>query len=474
MWRSSSAPKPKPLKLAQPVYTTYSPTILQPTPLQTASSSTSDPLIGPLPLSVFARILNYLPVPDIPNVARTCRILARVVRSDERVWNARCVILGLMDFGANIRKDGAETIFQHRRKQSTSITRNGQPPITAPPINLNDDDFGDFASQPLSVMNDRVATGGTSTADDQFEDVFGDFTASAVPPELGTVQAQKTRQSQQHNSVSLLDLDFEDGNDVPLPSTLTTSKKTPQKSSLQKRTNGFFAVNPAVLNSPSTSRASLTGKDGSCRSYEVYKEQHMRLMPYVKVLRSCSTANSSTITSTISASQALSLLFPPTQNGPAPLDAQALVLVDLLSFLSTAIEPTRDWGWLRRVLGGVCDRFESVCLNAFDRAESMTVLPHAPQSTKGPNPAIPALRLVSEASWIVYRTTRETAPREKRYRSHARETLLASSSKLRSSDATVVQDFIEDQSEWELGRAWVEKREVFYEGGKWDATKNIV
>ena len=34
-----------------------------------------------------------------------------------------------------------------------------------------------------------------------------------------------------------------------------------------------------------------------------------------------------------------------------------------------------------------------------------------------------------------------------------------------------------DEAGWELGRVWVEKREVFYEsgsGGKWDSGENIV
>ncbi|KAJ9125540.1 hypothetical protein QFC22_000501 [Naganishia vaughanmartiniae] len=477
MWRSSQANKPKPLKLVQPAFTSYSPNILQPTPLQTTTSSTLDPLIGSLPLSVFTRILSYLPVPDIPNVARTCRILARVVRTDERVWNARCVVLGLLDNSAQDGQDNAK--IQNRRKQSITTTRNGHPPITAAPINLNDDDFGDFASQPLSAISDRNATSGTGAADDEFEDVFGDFTSAGVPAISSTTQAQRLASPRKDDGVSLLDIDFEEGNNVPLPSTLATSKKTPQKATLQKRTTGFFAVNPAVLSSPSSGRPSGTSKDGSCHAYNTYKEQHIRLTPYVKVLRSCSTANSSTITSSISASQALSLLFPPTQNGPAPLDVQASVLADLLSFLSAAVEPTRDWGWLRRVLGGVCDRFESVCLNAFDRAEklaeSTTNSPFSPaQSMNTTDSATTALRLVAEASWDVYRTTRETEPREKRYRPYAKDSVFTTSAKFGSSNATFVQEFIHDQSEWELGRAWVEKREVFYEGNKWDSTKNIV
>lgn len=271
-----------------------------------------------------------------------------------------------------------------------------------------------------------------------------------------------------------MDLEFEDGPHVPLPSTIAT-RTTPQKLKQQHaRTSGFFALNPAVLNNAGSSSRS-NGTSRSSRFYDFYKSKHEQLTPYIRVLRSCSTANSSALTSTISASHALSLLFPPTQNGPTPLDAQADVLVDLLRFLSTSIEPTRDWGWLRRVLGGVCDRFEAVCLSAFDRAESATAVSiRRSPSIKSENTTTDALRMVSEASWNVYRTTRETSPREKRYHSRGKETPKTGHDATQNSTVAIVQDLLDDQVEWELGRAWIEKREIFYEGAKWEPGKNIV
>jgi recyclin-1 len=483
MWKS----KTKPSAQFQPAFASYSPSILQPTPLQPTSASAIDPLIGPLPISVFARILNHSAVPDIPNVARTCRALAKLVRSDDRVWKSRCLSLGLYE-GADAQGD-RDNSPAHRRKRKPSTqpsrillkyapsladsvsSRNGQASLTAAPINLNDDDFGDFASQPLATIDSGVSSNGTHTAEDEFEDVFGEFTSSAPP-----ARAMDRTKSREKASVSLLDLDFEDGHDVPLPST-RTARATPQKSAQpaqSKRTSGFFAVNPAVLNTTSSPARPSFGQARTCESYQIYKAKHEQLTPYVRVLRSCSTATSSALTSTISASHALSLLFPPTQNGPTPLDVQASVLVDLLRFLSTAIEPTRDWGWLRRVLGGVCDRFEAVCLSAFDRAESIKPSPTASlHSTISTNSATAALRLVSEASWNVYRTTRETSPREKRYKAHAKETPSATGN-VQESTVNVVLDLIDDQVEWELGRAWIEKREIFYEGAKWDSSKNVV
>lgn len=80
--------------------------IMQPTPLSSTSLSSpgkpnslhpsiSDPLIGPLPSSIHAEILSYLPVYDIPSVARVCKRLGRVVRCDHKVWRRRCGLLNL-------------------------------------------------------------------------------------------------------------------------------------------------------------------------------------------------------------------------------------------------------------------------------------------------------------------------------------------------------------------------------------------
>jgi hypothetical protein len=97
MWKPLQSNKAVVPSSSKPAFASYTPAILQPTPLQLPSPSDADPLIGPLPVSIFARILNHLPVPDIPNVARTCRALAKIVRSDERVWRSRCLSLGLLE-----------------------------------------------------------------------------------------------------------------------------------------------------------------------------------------------------------------------------------------------------------------------------------------------------------------------------------------------------------------------------------------
>lgn len=66
--------------------------VLKPTKPSALGSTSSGPLIGRWPESILLRIVESLPVPDLPNVARSSRALSRIVR-DERGWEARCRIL---------------------------------------------------------------------------------------------------------------------------------------------------------------------------------------------------------------------------------------------------------------------------------------------------------------------------------------------------------------------------------------------
>lgn len=121
-----------------------------------------------------------------------------------------------------------------------------------------------------------------------------------------------------------------------------------------------------------------------------------------------------------SPSSTLSLLFP----SATPLSSQADVLLSLLLFLSPNIQPLHDWGFLRQALLAAADRFDSTCLVAFEVADS-----------KGDEGDMAA---AAASSWKVW-------------------------------DAGGGR-----RDQWECGRVWVEKREVFYETGKWDPMENIV
>lgn len=216
--------------------------------------------------------------------------------------------------------------------------------------------------------------------------------------------------------------------------------------------------------------------------YSAYKEYHLEMVQYVHTLRSTSSSGSNG-TASISPSQLLSLLFPPTPAGSASLPAQSQALKKLLRFLGKSNQPTRDWGWLRQILGGCCDRFDAICLNAFDKAEARLAPPRATifkgtSTLQAPgmdtldrsrSPAGDTERLImreaAESSWIVHVAREED--REDGSLNRSRQKSWAGRG-FGGGGAMGAHD------SWELGRVWVEKKEVFYEGSKWDPSENIV
>ncbi|KAI0323382.1 hypothetical protein GY45DRAFT_1264660 [Cubamyces sp. BRFM 1775] len=113
----------------------------------------------------------------------------------------------------------------------------------------------------------------------------------------------------------------------------------------------------------------------------------------------------------------LSSLFP----SPAPpLRSQAHTLRLLSRFLSPAVKPLRAWDSLSAALRAAIDRFEDGLLTAFDVADG--------------NGDEHAMREAADASWEVW-----DGP----------------------------------GAEWELGKVWAEKREIFYEQSKWKPLDNF-
>lgn len=115
----------------------------------------------------------------------------------------------------------------------------------------------------------------------------------------------------------------------------------------------------------------------------------------------------------------LSTLFPP----PAPSLADQSKLLRLLSlFLSPVIKPLRQWDTLALSLRAAMDKFDTSLLAAFDYADTR-------KDETG-------MREAAAASWAVW-------------------------------------DPATASGEWELGRMWAEKREIFYQGGRWDPMANF-
>ncbi|KAK4689590.1 recyclin-1, partial [Tremellales sp. Uapishka_1] len=339
--------------------------VLKPSKPLTGTAYSVGPRIGRWPESILLRVVQFLPIPDLPNVARANRAFSRIVR-DEQGWEARCRILGVQPDDVAPRSDGTHKSLHTPKKPSVSVS------IRSPAVQ-QDDDFGDFSQQPNDV----------------FEDVdFGDFEghkSNGIPGAYNLKPVEK----------SLLDFD------IPLPSRPGTNA----------RSSGFFALTPA----PAKSNGGYTSRSTPGPFYLAYKKHHTDLLPLCMHLRSSPSPSST-----------LSLLFPPspTTSLPPSLTAQSALLLSLLLFLSSKLQPLHDWGFLRQALLLAADRFDSSCLVAFEVADS-----------KKDEPGMSA---AAESSWKVWEAGGGR------------------------------------RDEWECGRVWVEKREVFYEKGKWDATENII
>lgn len=123
----------------------------------------------------------------------------------------------------------------------------------------------------------------------------------------------------------------------------------------------------------------------------------------------------------------LSCLFP----SPAPaLTTQAQILHLLALFLSPAVRPVRTHENLYATVRAVIDRFQAGLLSAFDAADGQ-------RDETG-------MRAAASASWEVWEG-RLGGPGAARAR----------------------------EVDWELGRVWAEKREVFYEQGRWHPLDNF-
>lgn len=102
---------------------------------------------------------------------------------------------------------------------------------------------------------------------------------------------------------------------------------------------------------------------------------------------------------------------------PLLLEAKALRLLSF--FLSPALQPVRRWQALYPSLRSAMDRFDANLLAAFDNADSK-----ADES---------AMRDAAESSWQVW----------------------------------------DGAGDWELGKVWAEKREIFYQTGDWNPLDNF-
>lgn len=379
--------------------------------------------IGPLPESLHLLVIANLPVPDCARLAQVSRGFGRLVSSDA-AWEGRWKALGVKEPAG----------------EAGPGTTGAPDPVLAA--------WGDVVLTGLLVLLSRAASsasangGAAHRSARSISNAGAVKDASASPASPSSVRTPPSRSpalptedefgdfvdvpipppaSSAAPAVSLLDFDS-----VPLPSRFGSS-------SAGGRKEGFFAFSPVkdttaaaapsmasnYLPPPSASRPPPKNEPFLAK----YKAHHgAQLAILAPLLYSAAPP---------APSQILSALFPNQANSdPA---ARAAILLALLRFLSSAVAPLSEWRAARQLVLQAADRFDALCLTLFSRADE-----EADEET---------MHAWAEAGWSVWE-----------------EASVDDKGRLRI-------------EEWELGRTWIERREILYEiggGGTWDPLKNIM
>ena len=180
-----------------------------------------------------------------------------------------------------------------------------------------------------------------------------------------------------------------------------------------------------VLAPPHAAVASSSVTQASTIHREKYKRAHLLLKPLLPALHS-------------PAHIVLPTLFPSSDTSSKnSMLHQAQVLYLLSLFLSPAIQPVLAWHSLLSSLRGTIDRFDANLLSAFDAADR-----------RGDEAG---MKDAAWASWEVFEGKDQAL-------------------------APPIIDVLTGRSrmrEWEMSRSWAEKKEIFYEGDRWDPIKNF-
>ncbi|GJN90561.1 hypothetical protein Rhopal_003573-T1 [Rhodotorula paludigena] len=349
-------------------------------------------LVGRLPEEAWIVVAQFLPIPDLPQLALCSRTVNRLVR-DDRVWRAKLAWLNYkgsdeVDWrakGKEPERSGADGAEAAGRKSLEPPRRRSIPPpppggATAeprqsvdaakrrskPPVPVGEpeeeDEFGDFFDGEVPVRDVRRS----STATDAFgdfqdgdlgaEDPFGlaeDFGEVALNDPPSAVKKQKPPADD-------LLLTFDDSPAKPAPPS-STARRPPAVSRLTFDTPaaspaspsssrpGAFAFNPST---PTPTSATFARTDSLLT---VFKTHQSLLLPYYTSLKTHTTS---------------SLVFTTTSLSPMQ---RARLLSSLARFCGPLVAPTRSLPQRLTVLRNVqsaMDFFESTLLAEFERADA--------------------------------------------------------------------------------------------------------
>ncbi|BGO99805.1 Recyclin-1 [Rhodotorula toruloides] len=327
-------------------------------------------LIGRLPEEAWVCVLQFLPVPDLPQVALCSRKLASIAR-DDRLWKMKLCCLGYHGPGEIDWRDGKEvmegtrTVVADGRVAEAEARQGDVNGSKAADVvyESSDDEFGDF------FEGDKEAKPRATGADDGFgdfqdgdleaEDPFGlaeDFPTVALgdaPP--------RTKPPPADDLLLMFDDDVAPPTSVPAP---PKPRRPPPVSKLTFETPiaagspttpsskpGAFTFNPSTPTS-----ATPTSAGPSQTFLTLYKKHHAILLPYYISLQTLTTSSLVFTTSTLT-----------------PM-LRAQLLASLARFCHPLVAPTRSLPQRMTVLRNVqsaIDFFESALLAEFERADSI-------------------------------------------------------------------------------------------------------
>lgn len=195
---------------------------------------------------------------------------------------------------------------------------------------------------------------------------------------------------------------------------------------------GGFGDAPHPMQSPPLSGTPLptTSAPGKSSHKDLYRRAHTLLKPLLPALLSPPHVILPNLFNSANASEASR-----PEASTTPLRYQAQILHLLLLFLSPSLQPVLAWPSLLSSLKAAIDRFDAGLLSSFDSADR-----------KGDEQG---MKDAAWASWEVFSGNTVVAP-------SSRDTFLQRSG-----------------PEWEMGKVWAEKKEIFYELDRWDPIRNF-
>ncbi|GAA5820686.1 hypothetical protein JCM3770_001451, partial [Rhodotorula araucariae] len=323
-------------------------------------------LIGRLSEDAWVAVCQFLPIPDLPQLALCNRRLARVVVND-RVWRAKLAWLDYCGPDEVNWRDGPQ---KEPRTSSEKAPESARPSLLPPPLRSeasvagDDDDFGDF------FQGDPVPSAPPMPWRAPADDGFGDFQdGDADPDPFGLAEgfgefalegAPAVKARPKPAADDLLLMFDEDALACPAPplqrpttlSRLTFDTPPPALVSPSASRPGAFTFNASE---PTPTSATFSSNSRPEPLVNVFRTIQATLLPYYASLKTHTTS---------------SLVF--TNQSLSPMQ-RARLLASLARFCHPLVAPTRSLPHRLTILRNVqsaMDFFESTLLAEFERADA--------------------------------------------------------------------------------------------------------